>query len=51
MIIPSARGLGVRLIAERRLRRGMQLHYGLAIYNATVTGAVGRPQLEGHVKV
>jgi VWFA-related protein len=37
--------------AERVLRRGMQLHFGLAIYNATVTGAAGRPQLEGQVRV
>jgi VWFA-related protein len=35
--------------SERILRRGEQLHFGLAIYNATVTGATGRPQLEGQV--
>ncbi len=34
--------------SERIFRRGMQLHFGLAIYNATVAGA-GRPQLEGQV--
>jgi hypothetical protein len=37
--------------SERILRRGMQLHYGLAIYNAVVTNAAGRPQLEGQVRV
>jgi VWFA-related protein len=37
--------------SERLLQRGMQLHYGLAIYNATVKGAAGHPQLEGQVRV
>src|SRR5205085_6266827 len=38
--------------SERILRRGMQLNYGLAIYNATVSGGAAlRPQLEGQVIV
>ncbi|MFL6214597.1 MAG: VWA domain-containing protein [Blastocatellia bacterium] len=35
----------------RVLRGGMHLNYGLAVYNATVTAASGRPQLEVQVRV
>ena len=37
--------------SERLFRPGMQLRYGLAIYNAAVKGAPARPQLESQVVV